>query len=276
MKGACENIMAVKFINISRNEFLSKTPLFKMIHSKYAWNTLGASSNLYFSNPSKWEDAFEKRFVETKYYKGAGISVPYPLKDKVYCCCFSLERVMEPQWVMYSHGASTENVMKLTVNKEKLLSELENQQAFDVYIGKVEYQPTGMITQSLAKNPFLKGFNLNNQDSLVRLLFLKRNAYMYENELRIVLVEKDETGRDKDGMSFNFKCPATDLVQEITLGPKWNDNNLKDALSAPLGKVINGLCGYGFTPITDKRGHRYLRVKQSRLYNYQVPKFIRI
>lgn len=264
--------MSIHFINLTQKSFFSKVPLFKVVPENRICSTIGgASPYLWFLNPEKWKDPFERRFIGVK-YQFNGMLHDYPLKGRVFCSCFSLNRVSETQWAIYG---GSQNSICLKVNRQKLLDELNNYQKSnpydDIYIGRVEYQETKTITGSLSKNPLFskKPFNFNDQESLIKLLLLKRNAYLYEDEIRIFIVKPEVIG--KDGIQMNYQCPPTDLVESLTLSPNFSNCRLEQMLSK---NTASG--GYGFTPFKNKMGKNQIRVNKSHLYNYRHPKFIKI
>ena len=230
-------------------------------------NTIGHNPYLWFADPQIWTDPFERRFIDVKYLLNSKM-YDYPLKNKVFCCCFSLTRITEAQWYMYSQG---KDCVCMAIKRPQLFEELEqyikSNPNDNIYIGRVEYQPTKIITNSIHKNPVFKRkpFSLSDQRSLVKLLLLKRNAFMYEDEIRIIIVKGDKY--DGNGMKFLYRCAPTDLIQRIILSPMLNktySNMLESFLSFH----------YGFSPINDRLGKTYKRVVQSKLYKYKHPTYV--
>ncbi len=275
--------MPVKFINITKKSFLNNgKPLFKIISSQWANNTLGVNHYLWFANPANWKDAFEKRFIDLSYKLKSNSMVSFPLKDKIFCSCFSNERVCEAQWFMYSRDNNDNDSLCLKINREKLLDELEQyckaNPDVELFIGKVKYQETSEITNSLPKNSFLnrgtKPFDIHNIQSQIRLLLLKRNAFFYEDEIRIFIINANNQG---DGLKFQYKCDANVLVQQIMMNPTFTKQNALKVwlesptnIQTPLGK------GLGFNPITNSKCVTQKRVVLSHLYEHANPSYVKL
>lgn len=58
--------MKIKFLNITKEEFLSTQLLHRYMPLEYALKMLN-NKQLWFSNPITWKDPFEKRFIEARY-----------------------------------------------------------------------------------------------------------------------------------------------------------------------------------------------------------------
>jgi len=276
--------MSVKFINLTKKSFLKNSPLFKIISLDRVDSYLGDNPCLWFSNLEYWNDAFEKRFVEMKYKKGSKL-LDYPLKNKIFCTCFSDQRICEAQWYVYSGNKSIADCIGLKINRIKLLEILEKysiQHNNDVYIGKVEYQTTTEIISSVSKNSFLnkgkKKFDINDRNSQLRLLLLKRNAFIYEDEIRIFIIRNEnQLDTASRGISMSCHCKANELVQEVIMNPQFAIlDNLKKRLETPLGKATSSGKGFGFELIKDSMGKPHPRVVVSRLYDYQHSKYIEL
>lgn len=267
--------MSIHFINNADKEFLSKKPFFKIVQRKRINSTIGQEPYLWFANPSTWEDAFERRFIDVLYKDNNGGLNIFPLKGRIFCTCFSLTRVCEAQWKVYSKNP---NNICIKVNRGALLDELtkylQANTNDEIYIGRVEYQETRMIKGSLSKNPLFKktGFSFSNQASLVKLLTLKRNAFLYEDELRIFIIKPQNSNTNHlKGVEFHYQCKPTDLVESIMLNPSFKDKSLEQRLAED---TANG--GYGFTPFVNSKGNMKRRVYKSQLYKYKHPSFIKL
>lgn len=274
--------MAVHFVNITPKDFQT-IALFKLIKEDFIDSTIGrANPYLYFANPVSWNDAFEKRFINVQYKEGNNPIVDYPLKNKVFCSCFSHTRIVEAQWFVNSRAKKIvlNGLIQLTFNNQRLLDELNmfsEENNVDVYIGKVAYQETRKIEGRISKNDFLndpKQFSLNCEESLIRLLLLKRNAFIAENEIRIIIVKKDSDLQS--GIKLYYKCQPTDLISRITINDWFTTEGLKLRLESPESNSTPLEPCYGFTPIHTITGRIYPRVVESHFYTHKHPKVIEI
>ena len=55
-----------------------------------------------------------------------------------------------------------------------------------------------------------------------RLFLLKRIAFQYEDEVRIILLKKNKT--KENGIELNYDCENIDLISRIVLDPRLGDN----------------------------------------------------
>lgn len=243
--------MALHFVNISREEFLGKKLLHKFMPLEYALDTLN-HKHLWFANPTTWKDPFEKRFITATYKKQGNVSRNFAWKDRVFCICMTQTATSEAYWNTYSHHSIG---IELKFLRTRLLEALEEMaELYDVFIGKVEYMKTSDIKKSLPDIPFNPNCNRNigTKECKARLLLLKRIAYRYEDEIRIMIIKKKPT--KENGIYLTYACSNTDMIDSITLDPSIDKNVtklLKDTF-------VNN---YGFRPVLNK-----YRVQKSSLY----------
>ena len=145
-----------------------------------------------------------------------------------------------------------------------LLDELENYAKANqvkVFIGKVEYQKTNDIKKDISCNSFLNQTkhsikSLRNDDLKARLILLKRRAFEYENEIRIIIV-KDKNTKEK-GIYLPYECENTDLIDTISFDPNIGDYTFKLLKDILISK-------YKFSQRKTEKGVRS-RVFRSQLY----------
>ena len=215
------------------NSTKSHSPLFKHMPLVYALDLL-QNCRLWFASPETWTDPFEQRFYSAQYENPSGTGVtPFPWKGKVFCTCFTTRAASEAHW----KRGSDDSVM-LHFSREKLLRLLKNlPNDLHVYIGKVEYMQTKEIQVSeLSKIPFkrIRPSVTNIDNYCARLLLLKRNAFLYEEEIRVMIFNKNATYQQKG--DFLLEWSKNDvLTPEVTLSPlqsKEANQNLKEFINA--------------------------------------------
>lgn len=187
------------------------------------------NNSLWFCNPKEWQDPFERRFVEASYKNNStGKITKFPWLDKSFCCCMTQTTVSEAFWNAYSNGTIG---ISFRFYRDKLLGALKKSNC-DIYIGKVEYMKTNDIEKDLHLIPFHGGNNkYPSKNFLARLMMLKRIAFSYEDEIRIIIVKNKKT--KSQGFSLNLNCMMSDLVKSIYIDPKVGDNTaemLKETL----------------------------------------------
>lgn len=193
-----------------------------------------SDSYLRFSYPASWNDPYEKKALEGKYIIN-NKNVNYPIKDKFLATCFTEQYSCEAQWKMYSYN-KRQPCVEFIFNKDKLLQAFEKMGAH-VFIGKVEYCSTKEFSKKvcdcfksitskktfMAKNP-LKPDNLKY---ILRPMYIKRQAFAYENEWRVILTNDDIY--DSDG---NVSIPnLIDCIEGIVVGPCKDYNEFQSVKS---------------------------------------------
>lgn len=245
----------ITYLNVTEKDFLNdKRPLFKHMSLENALKTLN-DKELWFANPTTWNDPFESRFLNAKYKDQSANQVSgHPWLNKAFCMCLTQTAASEAHWTPYSQDQIG---IEFVIDRKKLVEILESHPTdYDIYIGKVEYMRTCEIKGALNKIPFANPPKMLSNEWWSRLLLLKRNAFIYEDEIRVILVREEQI--DEDGILLKYDCENTDLIQSIILDPniQINTENL-------LRGEFEGR--YGFSPIQTNNG-RHPRVYKSRLY----------
>lgn len=258
--------MEIQFVNITEEEFFKTRLLHKYMPLEYAIKTLN-EKKLWFANPTSWKDPFERRFIEAKYKSRRGRLSSFAWKDRVFCICMTQTITSEAYWNTYSYQQIG---IEFRVNKQQLYDELQKVRGqYDIYIGKVEYMKTSDIKKNPINSiPFCKPIpKVNSLEWKARLLLLKRIAYKYEDEIRIILVKKNKT--KEQGIDLAYQCKNTDLIETIVLDPSLADNTtslLKDVFENK----------YNFRPKRNKNKGCQRRVLKSQLYAIQRPQTLTI
>lgn len=249
----------IQFVNITEKEFLKHKLLYKHMPLENALRSLN-EKYFWFANPSSWKDPFEKRFLEAKYIMN-GKEVNFNWKNKVFCTCLTQTLTSEAYWNIYKHN----NIgIEFRIYRKKLLEELKNLDGtYKIFIGRAEYLKTSEIKRDLREIPFsppiAANIKINSDTFASRLFLLKRIAFKYEDEIRIIIVKKNPT--KEVGIKVNYKCNNTDIIHQIVLDPNLGENT-----SLMLKKVLAD--EYGFIPIVGKDNETH-RVLQSQLYARQ-------
>ncbi len=166
----------------------------------------------YFSSPSEWLDPFEMLFYRPKINVGDIENVV------VHACCFACNDIENEEgfWQIWSKDEK-DPIVRVTYNVEKLLNNLNNiaGDLYEFYLGGMEYNSREVIKKQLATD------NYEQIDDYLNKLCLKRNAYKYENELRLfvkkVIVNNDD--KEIQNTIINNIDYNHGTIIEITLPP---------------------------------------------------------
>lgn len=248
----------MKFVNITEKEFLNQKLLYKYMPLEQALMTL-EGRYLWFANPTTWNDPFEKRFIECKYYDG-NEERNFLWKNRIFCICMSQTMVSEAAWQVYSSGKIG---VQFRIKRDVLLKQLElMENNYDIYIGKMEYMKTEDIMKNLSQIPFnpAPAKDINTDTFAARLFMLKRVAFQYENEIRILLVSKDKEPGYRKGIKMPYRCKNTDMIQRIVLDPKLEKMTFEMIENVLVDK-------YKFSSYKKSDGTVFNRVIQSAIYH---------
>lgn len=119
------------------------------------------------------------------------------------------------------------------------------------------------IKKPLRKIPFNPsvGSGMNTDLFAARLFLLKRIAFAYEDEIRIIII-KDKASKES-GIQFHYDCANTDIIRRIVLDPRIGDYTYK-----MLRKLFVNT--YGFSSLKEN-GEEYNRVLRSQIYSRPKP-----
>lgn len=218
--------MPVQFVNISKEQFLSENRIFKNCSLENCLALLN-NQNLFFASPIKWKDPFESRFLTNKFQLKNGEQVDSPWNGRIFCTCMTETSTSEAYWEIYS---SQQVGICFAIYRDRLLSELEtycrNNPKDLVFIGKVEYQNAKDILTDISQNKFIKKHitekGINDVNIAIRLLLLKRNAYEYEDEIRIFIVKPKK--QKEDHVYLPLHASLTSIISTITIDPTIKSN----------------------------------------------------
>ena len=184
--------------------------------------------NLRFVEPTQWDDQYEGRFYNAKYYNdNEKRQLISPEKTPLlYACCFTTKRENEAAWTLYSHNRSglASRCVEFRLNRRELFDTLSNY-AFanidldqgkypSIFFGNVIYENKSDIDYLHNRNSihYHKYFDSFSLECYLDLLLLKRNAFEHEKEMRIFIVptnqkNKEKTRRTRNGEFYKGKTP---------------------------------------------------------------------
>ena len=206
--------MSVIYLNITENEFKSTSSVQKFMPLERALQLL-KTRKLWFSNPVIWPDPFERRFIDGEYPGGK----KFTWRNRVYCMCVTTNMASEASWKAYGDGY----VVKLEFDRKELAKILDDfskrPNVMDMFLGKMDYQQTKNIEKPLKQIKFTYGnpMKINTKRFKASLLLLKRKAYEYENEFRMIVVKRRQT--KENGILIDIPNLMT-LIKSIVIGPK--------------------------------------------------------
>ncbi len=238
----------------------SKEPLFRISSYENAINSL-IGKYLWFSRPNEWKDPYELFFYNAT-YDGR----PFGLKDRCFVACLTPIRISEAQWFMYGNGAT--NCLRFDFNKSVLQSVLHDfcvAKQCRAYIEPIRYDAARKIKIYNPHSINSAPYKTWSESDWIQLLTLKRNAYKYENEVRIILVFDETPNNTEKGIMLPYECAHTHIINQIQLHPAIN--RAEEKVTRLLLEKL-----FSFVPMHDKSGRLQPTITQSRLYQAIKPK----
>ena len=150
--------------------------------------------NWRFFEPSKWNDRFEQRFYCARYNFPASIGNT----PQLFATCVKRVKNNEAAWKVYAHGLGLgAHCLQLELDIVELRKQLRAS-GFRFEERVVTYANEHMILDLHKKrrphyNKYFSSFSL---DKFLRLLSLKRDAYTYEQELRLFIIPNNAGKRN--------------------------------------------------------------------------------
>lgn len=226
--------------------------VYKYMTIEAFWVSLYAKTWRFFE-PNKWNDKYERRFYCAKYLiPKAGKATP-----QLFATCVTKKQNNEAAWKVYSHGQGLDShCVQLELDMDKLRTELRNK-GMTIVDMPVEYKEEdyirGLHVKSKSKD-YSKYFSAFTFEKFLKLLTLKREAYSYEEEVRLFALPKHYAKR-----SMGRKCQSKDLmvdwskvIRKVRIDKACTDAELTSVQQAcffaGINPVINGYKFIGNVP----------------------------
>lgn len=199
-----------------------------------------------FCEPSKWQDKYEQRFYRAKYtLPAAKGNTP-----QVFAACVTRNKNSEAAWKVYSHGQGLGahcvqvelNIANVRNNIRKALYRFEER----TVVYKDEEYITRLHKPSSKNYPtYFKPFDFGKY---LDLLSLKRDAYTYEQEIRLFVIPDMNMGE------HNTTKKAKSLDINVDWGHLINSVRVDKNCTPAEIKSIQQACYYvGINPVFSKK-----------------------
>lgn len=193
---------------------------------------------LFMRDIGTWNDPYEHRMFRIKMKDNAkGEEFYHPLQGHVYGTCFTTGYNAEAQWKVYDNPQNGPSVL-VKFDFSKLMEAL-HKSSEKFYVGFVNYynqQDVGKVVKHLvekyqeiykesaeAESSSLHEINPRQMEKLLLPFLIKRQAFSYEREVRILSVTKPKKEKTYMAPLDNY----TQLISSITLSPycskPWQD-----------------------------------------------------
>ncbi len=180
-------------------------------------------------NPNLWRDPLESPFFNARIQHNTG-EIESPFKDRFFAQCFTLNDSSESMWKAYGFG---EKLVRLRINVgaiKRLIDFNESKYNIqDFYLGRVVYLNFEDI-KYLFEEVYMpkKLTEYFDEEAQARTLLVKRYAYSFEKEIRLIYDAKDSfTNKVRKPVVIDLDIHNIgELISEILLDPNLNDHEV--------------------------------------------------
>ena len=200
--------------------------LYRYISISKFWQII-SSQKINLLNPGLWKDPLESPFFNAK-IKINGKYQETPFKNRFFAQCFTLNDSSESMWKTYGTGEKLIR-LKIKVGAIKKLIE-ENHSEFDsskFYLGRVVYLNFEDIKYLFQERYlFQKAYKLTHIEDQVKTLLVKRYAYSFEKEVRLIFDGHEHfNGVEKKPEAIELNISNLgQLISEILLDPDLSNH----------------------------------------------------
>ena len=168
-------------------------------------------------NPKKWEDSFENFILGSRVKNSSGEIFEYDFGKYMYGQCWTLHESSDAMWRIYSPNKAA---VRIRTTIGALINSICNanvvHQQFTCCIGKVQYCDEVELFDIANEIFDDSGISVDN---VFRSLLLKRNAFVHENEIRLLYQSLDNEAGDL----YRYAVDPSGLISEITIDPRKTD-----------------------------------------------------
>lgn len=218
----------------------------EMRYSKvYKYMTLDAFlTSLYcgtwrFFEPSKWNDKYEQRFYCAKYTlpKAKGNT------PQLFATCVTKQQNSEAAWKVYANGQGLgARCLQLELDIAELRKQIRTS-GYRFEERNIEYIRDKVLLDLHKKEcpHYHEYFDSFTLESFLKLVSLKREAYTYEQELRLFIIPQNGGTRNR-GKKAQFKdliIKWQDVIKKVRVDKKCSDAELASIQRACFAIGIN-------------------------------------
>lgn len=203
--------------------------LYHILPFKYLYAQL-KNGKVCFKQPDSWSDPFEGALCKTIFNQkiSEDITIQHvfsPLKSDISAQCWSLRQESWALWGEIKSQSCRNCPVQIKTTAGKLLLEYKKKLERDasVYLGRIRYYPEKEFKEELGK--IVRQFRSSpSQKKLLILSFLmKRDAFDYEHEVRLIRLGPSTSKGEKILVSCNLK----DVIDQIVVHPSCTDKTMR-------------------------------------------------
>lgn len=208
---------------INGNGLKEDTKLYRIISKERLYDLFLKNENV-LAHPSLWGDPFENFILNSPVQSNSGGTGSFSFHDDLYGQCWSLHRVSDAMWRIYSKDKDEVRIRTTLGKLAKGLSKIPSVDWHSqCYIGRVQYLTTQKLNE-FAGNVFQHGINA---EAIAKTLCVKRMAFKHEREVRLVYIDHKHA---KNGACklHSYSIEPHELIDQIMINPWYDVEKLKE------------------------------------------------
>lgn len=161
------------------------------------------TSSLYFASPKSWDDPYES-YLSTEE------------TGHVFAQCWSKRAVSDAMWRIYSPDRRSLRIRTTRSKMKEFLRSARAEREFGWIVNDVEYEKANLVRKRLAsirEDLRIEPSARRAADSLL----VKRDAFDHENEVRVIIRDKSESGTKE---AFRVPVEPHRLIENIYFDPR--------------------------------------------------------
>ncbi len=196
-------------------ELLPSTTVYRYMHQGQL-RDLVSTSKLKLKPPHVWDDPHEEWWCKELFRDGSALH-----RAEAYASCWTVRNMDEPFWRFYSCRCKPSSPVpppavriKTTVGKlVEVLARAVDATPAKVFIGRVRYCASEELKQAARR--MREGYTKEVASEAANGLHMKRNAFKFEQEVRVLWIENDRPPREHKKVAID---PLL-LIEQVMIGP---------------------------------------------------------
>jgi hypothetical protein len=217
-------------------ELVPSTTVYRYMHQGQLEDLL-STSKLKLRPPHGWDDPHEEWWCKELFQDGSALQDAQP-----YASCWTVRNMDEPFWRFYSCRCKPDSPppppavrIRTTVGKlVEVLSRAVDATPAKVFIGRVRYCASEVLEQAAKR--MREGYKKEVASEAANGLHMKRNAFRFEQEVRVLWIEDDRPPRE------DTKVPIDPLllIDQVMIGPAKDRDKVAKARAMVIKLGIPG------------------------------------
>ena len=205
------------------------TPIYRTMPCRH-FHMMVKSGKLHLANPMTWADKFDQWeksplsggvFTKPTHEGQCPTQITAEIKDALmdwYAQSWSLTDECEAIWSRYARKG--ERAVRISTTPRKLLLAMcVDDNLFDaVFLRRIEY-----LSEVEIESRKVISWPMHKEESLSELLCLKRKAFAYENEVRLLFFDRATANSERRGQALEFplkgKLDLSSFIESVCLDP---------------------------------------------------------